>query len=243
MYVRLGFAVAVEADPDVLLVDEVLAVGDAAFQRKCLGRMDDFRKRGKTMLIVSHDLQTIQRMSDRILMLDHGAVGGLGDPGEVVGAYRSSRGQQAAAGMRREWGTGELRIVQVQFLDEAGRDTDRFQWGRPVVARLRYEAARRIEDPVFGFALSDMEGKLLCGSNTQLAGFGIPAVQGRGVVTLRIENVALASGSYLFSFSAHSADHRVSYHRLDHWAAIAFESPARSDGCCHFPSAWSHGPE
>jgi ABC-type polysaccharide/polyol phosphate transport system ATPase subunit len=238
MYVRLGFAVAVEVDPDILLVDEVLAVGDATFQRKCLARMEEFRRRGKTMLIVSHDLQTIQRMSDRILMLDRGTVVGLGEPGAVVGQYRASRGQQAAAGIRREWGTGEVKISDVRFEDESGRAADRFAWGRPVTVRLRYRAAARVADPVFGFGVSDGDGRLLHGSNTQIAGIEIPFVEGEGEVTLRMENLTLASGSYLFSFSVHSSDHRTNYHRLDNWVAVAFESAGRGDGCCFFPSAW-----
>jgi len=83
MYVRLGFAVAVEVNPQILLIDEVLAVGDAAFQRKCIQRMDEFRHEGKTMLVISHDLPTIQSISDRILFLNDGKVFGIGDPERI----------------------------------------------------------------------------------------------------------------------------------------------------------------
>jgi len=242
MYVRLGFAVAVEVDPDILLVDEVLAVGDVSFQRKCLAQMEDFRKRGKTMLVVSHDLQTIQRMSDRILLLDEGSVKGLGDPGTVVGDYRASRGTMAAADLKKEWGTGELKITNAEFMDENGNATQTFAWGKPLAVRLRYEASRRIDVPVFGFALSDMEGRILFGSNTQLAGFDIPSVEGNGSITLRMEQLSLSAGSYLFSFSAHSADHKTNYHRLDNCFAIAVESEAKGDGCCYFPCTWNTGP-
>ena len=89
MYVRLGFSVAVEVDPDILLIDEVLAVGDENFQKKCLQKIDAFRRAGKTMLIISHDLSTIQSISDRILFLDQGRIEGIGDPREVIGRYRA----------------------------------------------------------------------------------------------------------------------------------------------------------
>jgi len=238
MYVRLGFAVAVEVDPDILLIDEVLAVGDVTFQRQCLAKMAEFRERGKTMLVVSHDLQTIRTMSDRILLLDRGQVKGLGDPGAVIGQYRASKGQQASEDLRKEWGTGELTITDVAFLAADGQETKTFEWSRPVSARLRYRAVGRIEDPVFGFALADMEGRLLYGSNTQLAGLDIPFVEGEGTVTLQLDNVTLAAGSYLFSFSAHSSDHKTQYHRLDNAYAIAVENDAKADGCCYFPCTW-----
>ncbi|MBR1609586.1 MAG: ABC transporter ATP-binding protein, partial [Kiritimatiellae bacterium] len=83
MYVRLGFSVAVQVDPDILLVDEVLAVGDADFQRKCLAKMDDFRRAGKSMVLISHDIATVRRVSDRIAYLSHGKLIGIGDPAEM----------------------------------------------------------------------------------------------------------------------------------------------------------------
>lgn len=241
MYVRLGFAVAVEVDPDILLVDEVLAVGDVSFQRRCLAKMDEFRRRGKTMLVVSHDLHTIRRMSDRILLLDGGSVRGLGDPGEVVGRYRAAKGLQAAEGMRREWGTGELRITGVRFMTSDGREASSVPWGEAVLARIAYRAERPIAEPVFGFGIADMEGRVLFASNTQMAGFDIPRVEGEGRVTVRIDGLALAAGSYLFSVSAHSADHTTSYHRLDNAFVLSVESDMRADGCCWFPCRWQMG--
>ena len=118
MYVRLGFAVAVEVNPDILLIDEVLAVGDEAFQRKCIARMDQFRREGKTMLIISHDISTIKTISDRILFLDTGKVAGLGEPLEVAQGYRASARDKLAKSSQREWGTGEVTIESVSVSDE-----------------------------------------------------------------------------------------------------------------------------
>jgi lipopolysaccharide transport system ATP-binding protein len=119
MYVRLGFAVAVEVDPDILIVEEVLAVGDAVFQRKCLDRMARFRREGKTLLVVSHDLQTIRAVSDRILLLDEGRIRGLGSPSQVLNRYERVWRQRFCAEQAREYGTGEAAIEDVLFLDAA----------------------------------------------------------------------------------------------------------------------------
>ena len=128
MYVRLGFAVAVEADPDILLIDEVLAVGDAAFRRKCIQRMNEFKERRKTMVLVSHDLDTIRLLSDRIVFLDEGRILGDGEPGEIVRRYEAFARQKDAGGLQREWGTREVVITKVEFLNEAGAMADEFFW-------------------------------------------------------------------------------------------------------------------
>lgn len=242
MYVRLGFAVAVEVDPDILLVDEVLAVGDASFQRKCLRRMAEFREQKKTMLIISHDLNTIQTVSDQILFLDHGRVLGHGAPGKVIGQYESFWREQMSSERRREWGTREVLLTGAQFLDEAGRETTKFTWGQALKVRLHYEARKPVGPSVFGFGISDEHGHLVHGNNTQIENVPIPELSGKGSVVLTIPSLNLAKGTYLFSFSAHSADHRVNYHRLDHAFAIGVESPKPFEGICYMPSQWSQDP-
>ncbi|MCX6357187.1 MAG: ABC transporter ATP-binding protein [Candidatus Aureabacteria bacterium] len=112
MYVRLGFAVAVEVNPDILLIDEVMAVGDESFKKKCLAKIAQFRDEGKTMLIVSHDLDTITRVSDRVLLLDAGRIVNVGEPGQVVDQYRSLGFVKEGAVVVREWGTREAVIIE-----------------------------------------------------------------------------------------------------------------------------------
>jgi len=237
MYIRLGFAVAVEVDPDILLIDEVLAVGDVNFQRKCLQKMDEFRGRRKTMLVISHDLGTIQRISDRILLLDQGRIMGIGEPSRVVGEYQALSRRSAARGLQREWGTGEVRITGVSFSDGQGRATEHFRWGDALEARIAYEAARRVPNPVFGFAINDAAGRLVFGSNTQIEQVDIPHVEGKGVLSLRIERLSMAAGSYLFSFSVHSADHLANYHRLDNHFPISIECDRTFEGV-YMPMRW-----
>ncbi len=239
MYVRLGFAVAVEVDPDILLVDEVLAVGDIDFQQRCIERMRAFHEAGKTMLIVSHDLPTIQALSDRILLLDAGRVVEMGRPGDVVGRYRAETMREVTGGLTREWGTGEIRIVGVEIRDRAGRPAETVASGGTLTAVLRYRAARRIERPVFGFALSDRTGRRLYGSNTQIAGLAVPFVEGEGTLTLELAPLTLAEGGYLLSFSAHSEDHRIHYHRIDHAFPLVVEGGLPVEGPLYIPARWT----
>jgi len=239
MYVRLGFAVAVEVDPDILLIDEVLAVGDISFQRKCLDKMSDFRKRGKTMLIISHDLATIQRISDRILVLDEGRVMGIGSPDSMLEAYQSSSRKKSASGLEREWGTGEVRISGVEFFDAEGRAAEVFQSGDTVEVRIRYECAAPVEDPVFGFSIADSDGRVVYGNNTQIEGFALGRIAGSGTLALRLGGLDMAAGTYLCSFSVHSADHRTNYHRLDHCFPIGIECRKTFEGVTYIPTTWS----
>jgi ABC-type polysaccharide/polyol phosphate transport system ATPase subunit len=239
MYVRLGFAVAVEVDPDILLIDEVLAVGDAAFQKKCIDKMREFRRQGKTMLIISHDLQTIQKISDRILFLDRGKMLGLGAPKTMIGEYEGLTRKCNTEIYQREWGTGEVTITGVCFHDANGTEQDTFQWGGELFATVSYQAMKRIETPVFGFAISDSEGRIVHGSNTQVVNQPIDHIAGKGSVTLHLSDLPMAEGLYLFSFSVHSSDHKVNYHRLDNCFPITMQCSTNFEGYTFMPSEWS----
>ncbi|MCK5850426.1 MAG: ABC transporter ATP-binding protein [Kiritimatiellae bacterium] len=238
MYIRLGFAVAVEVDPEILLIDEVLAVGDVAFQKKCMDKMHDFKAQGKTMLIVSHDLGTIQKMSDRIMLLNNGQVLSIGDPGDIVTSYRTSSGQKNADSLKKEWGTGDVKVSGVEFLDGAGETVEDFTAGGELVVRISYKAEKRIENPVFGFSISDDAGTILHGSNTQIAGTTVSVVEGEGSITLYLDKLFLSAGSYLFSFAIHSDDHKTNYHRIDNAFPIACRNDSTAVGPCSFPSRW-----
>ncbi len=242
MYVRLGFAVAVEVDPDILLIDEVLAVGDVNFQRKCIAKIQEFRARGKTMLIISHDLATIQRISNRILLLDGGRIVGIGSPESMVDRYQVLARERNRKGLEREWGTGEVLITGVEFLAPDGTASDAFHWGQPLRARVHFNAMQAVDNPVFGFAISDEEGRLVHGSNTQIESLPIARISGTGTVTLHLERILMAAGTYLFSFSVHSADHKTNFHRLDNCFSITVESEKNFEGYCFMPSHWSRDP-
>ena len=123
-----------------------------------------------------------------------------------------------------------------------GRKTDTFSSGGLLRCRIRFQSQIRIEDPVFGFALADANARLVFGSNTQIEGFRIPAIEGEGEVVLILRDLPMVTGNYLFSFSLHSADHRTNYHRLDHCFSISVLSPSRFEGVCRIPCQWQLPP-
>ncbi len=210
MYVRLGFAVAIHTDPTLLLVDEVLAVGDASFQHKCLDSIQQFRSQGGTLVLVTHDLGTVQSLCNQAIWLDGGKVRAAGQPTDVAMAYLNEVSQreenQAAAtpaptlqdGLNR-WGNGRIRITRVELCDDAGQPRRIFMNGGPLAVRLHYRAEGRIDDPVFGLAIHHQAGAHIAGPNTDFGGLRIPSVEGEGVVTYRIPELTLLEGAYLVS--------------------------------------------
>ncbi len=238
MYVRLGFAVAVEVDPDVLLVDEVLAVGDEEFRKKCLGKMAAFQKDGKTIIVVSHDLDTVKKMCHRVVLLGEGKIVHLGHPEKVVEEYRRLGLQQQDNVVQREWGNREAVIAGVTFTDHPGNETFRFKSGEPVVIRIAYRCQRKIDDPIFGFSISDYQGKLCHGSNTIIDSAPIDHIEGEGDVRLTIDSSSLMRGKFYLSFSLHSRDHETNYHRLDNMHSIWITSDTKQEGFVNLPSNW-----
>jgi hypothetical protein len=204
MYMRLGFAVAVHVDPDVLLVDEVLAVGDEAFTHKCLDKFAEFRARGKTILIVTHQLDLVERFCDAALWLDRGTMRAEGEPKRVIDAYlldvaQSERPPAAAAS---RWGSGEVEITGVDLHGPAG-PADVFESGSPVEIRIRARASRPVDDFVFGIAIHNLEGVCCYGTNTQVEGARPGELSGDADVRLAFDRLDLVEGNYTLDAAVH----------------------------------------
>jgi lipopolysaccharide transport system ATP-binding protein len=210
MYVRLGFSVAVNTDPDMLLVDEVLSVGDAAFQRKCLDRINHLRRQGVTILFVSHSAETVRAICPRVIWLDNGQLMADGPAEAVVTRYLAHSWVAHAAslgpepGEDRRWGSGEVHIVGVRLLDGNDREKQLFHVGEPLTVEMRYHAARRVERPVFGLAIHRDDGTHITGPNTQFAGHEIPHIEGDGTIRYTVSSLPLLEGAYYISVSAHN---------------------------------------
>jgi energy-coupling factor transporter ATP-binding protein EcfA2 len=216
MYVRLGFSVAINVDPDILLVDEVLAVGDEQFQRRCLERVAELREQGKTIVVVTHSLNTVRNLCDAALWLDHGKVRAYGSAGEVADAYLSEvhvdrEADESGSGTR--WGSGDVRLTGFELLGPDGKSVDQVCTGDAVTFRLHFDAAKPVPRPVFGIGVYTLEGIQVTGPNTREAGVGIDYAEGPGSVDLHVERLLLLPGSY--SVSIASTDESVS-HTFDH---------------------------
>jgi len=238
MYMRLGFAVAIHVDPDVLLVDEVLAVGDEGFTHKCLDKFGEFKRRGKTILLVTHSLGLVERFCDEALWLDKGAVRSGGDPKRVVDAYltdveRTEETQLAAAeesaqpdttiqtpedqsqSVEGRWGSREVEIVDVALKNGEGQPSHIFQSGERMSVQLKVHAKAAVKDFVFGIGISTAEGVTCYGTNTEIEHFESEELRGDGEVTFTIDTLDLVEGTYKLDVAVHKRDgYPYDYHRF-----------------------------
>lgn len=220
MYVRLGFSVAVHTEPEILLVDEVLAVGDASFQRKCLDRIDEMRAEGVTVLFVSHNAEMVRAICSRAIWLDDGQLIADGSADSVVARYLTHSWDSEEGKLKprtrsnQRWGSGEVQIVGVRILDGDGREKQQFKVGEPLTVEMHYRAEKRVESPVFGLAVHRFDGVHVTGPNTQFAGYEIPQIEGEGVIQYTIHSLPLLEGAYSFSVAVHnlSSTQMFDYH-------------------------------
>jgi lipopolysaccharide transport system ATP-binding protein len=219
MYVRLGFAVAIHTDPDVLLVDEVLAVGDEAFAHRCIRRIEEFLAAGRTLLLVSHSLDLVAELCDRVLWLDRGHQRLTGDPRRVIDAYRqavaeeegaehlaAARANQEAAGEVLRWGSGQAEITTVRLLGPDGSERYHLQSGDRAVFEIHARAARPLTDFVFGIAVNTPRGFECWGTNTDVEGFVPGELAGEVVVRVTCPALRLAPGEYSVDIAIHARD-------------------------------------
>jgi len=247
MYMRLGFAVAINVNPDVLLVDEVLAVGDEGFTHKCLDKFAEFKRSNKTILLVTHSLGLIERFCDEAIWLDGGRAMSHGDPKRVVGAYltkveegeelllaqTTARAVEAAdtaaapADIPRDptsnmfqategrWGSREVEITDVAFLDGGGQPSFVFHSGDPIAVRVKLHAAQPVDDFVFGIGLFNADGVCCYGTNTYLEEMTPQRLTGDAEATFAIDSLDLVEGTYKLDIAIHKIDgFPYDYHRL-----------------------------
>lgn len=197
MFVRLAFAVAVHTEPDVLLVDEVLAVGDEAFQRKCMERIAQFRAEGRTILLVSHSASQVQELCDRAVVLEDGKVVFDGDVNEGVAVLRHVlEGRRSDDRPEAEPGL-PIEAVAITLHDDSGAEVDAVGVGDPLVVRIHVRAHRAMPTWAAGFSIDTTVGQMTIASNTERLGVSLPEIpDGENHVDFRIEEVFLNSGQY-----------------------------------------------
>jgi lipopolysaccharide transport system ATP-binding protein len=218
MLVRLGFAVAIHSDPEVLIADEVLAVGDEHFQRKCIHRIDQFVREGRTIVLVSHSMALVRQLCTRAVWLDHGRVRAVGAADEVAAAYSEAMAQLDDTVQRvdaRRWGSGEVTIDRVELLGSDGGARQLFHTGEPFTIRMHYRAKHRVERPVFGLAIHAGQTLLLTGPNTRHHRIDIPWVEGAGYVDFHVPALPLLHGDYAVSVSVYDWTLRHAYDHHD----------------------------
>src|ERR1051325_1231695 len=182
MYVRLGFSIAAHPDPDVLLLDEVLAVGDASFQRKCIERIIELKKNGTTIVFISHDLRAVQQLCDRVILLKKGHIEADGNPAETIALYQSLSAQfggQVGGGSGLK-PTGEAVVTSLSFYDEDENECLRFETGRPLKAVLNYRVDKPLTDVIFEVQFYSQDNRLSSFFSSETLGQTIDLEPGEG---------------------------------------------------------------
>jgi lipopolysaccharide transport system ATP-binding protein len=219
MYMRLGFAVAAHIHADVLLLDEVFAVGDEEFQRKCFGKIYEFKQRGGTIVFVSHDASSVERLCERAVLLRDGRVELDGSTQEAIARYHKLLADErdpaeSAAGLS-EYGSGEVRIVQARLLGPEGAERLQLAAGEPLTVELRIVAREAVPPPVVSLELRDEAGLLLASSAQDTAELGWEEQPGERTLRFTVEHPPLADGRFRLRFELGDRTGRRLYHWLD----------------------------
>lgn len=255
MYVRLGFAVAVNMDPDILLVDEVLAVGDEAFQRKCLDRVRTFQREGRTIVFVTHAADLVRQICDRAAVLDHGVMVAEGAPGIAIRSFREhllTKGlpepevDTAAPEVELTHGesqvakaTRTLRVTDVRLTHAHDSERVYLLPGEALDVRIAYETNGRVDDVVVGISVHDVEGRVVLGWNTDLLETPVAPLDGLGEITFSFPNIPLLDGDYLVSIGAHTIDGGTVYDWHDQQYRFEVMNPTKGVGLVWAPATVS----
>jgi ABC-type polysaccharide/polyol phosphate transport system ATPase subunit len=234
MYARLGFAVSVNVDPEILLIDEVLSVGDEAFQRKCLDRIATFQKEGRTILVVTHAADLVRQICDEVAVLDSGKLVTVGEPGDAVRIYRDTlamRGQTPPT----ELLTGPHATrggVVLSELHITGPDPDNhtIRTGDPLVVEVQVDVEEEVPDLVVAFSIHDQNGVMVHGTNTDVLESPVDPSAGTRVVRFEIDRLPLLDGTFAVTIGSHSYDGMLLYHQLQHVERFHVRSGRRAAG-------------
>jgi ABC-type polysaccharide/polyol phosphate transport system ATPase subunit len=261
MFMRLGFSVAVHTDPDILLVDEVLAVGDAGFVAKCKDRIGELRKEGKTLILVTHDLDAVERWCDEAIWLHQGEVRDRGYPRRVIDAYRHfiEKGEEAQLlqsesyethaaispaldeqpAEQARWGSREVEVTSIDLVDERGEEKRVFHPDEAMRVRIRYAVRTPQPSVVFGIGIHRADGLNIFGTNTDIDRITLPAIGQSGIVECELERLGVLDGGYTLDVAVHREDgYPFDYHK----GAVHFSirSDARVVGVVSPTRRWLH---
>src|SRR2546426_299362 len=229
MYVRLAFAVAAHLEPEILIVDEVLAVGDAVFQKKCLGKMDDVAKEGRTVLFVSHNSNAILRLCQKVVVIAGGKVDYIGNPSEGIEKYGTISAAQCAgvadlsSHPNRRHGCVPV-LKKVRLLNASGMPKDRFMCGESIKIEFTIDPKIPYSDLQFGIGVDDSLGARIFSLTTEMTESRIPPLREWNKIICHVRELPLAPGRYTLSFSAGTED-KAHLDAVEH--AISFEVDPR----------------
>ncbi len=248
MYLRLGFAVAAHVEPEILLIDEILAVGDASFQSKCLRRIKKLKDQGTTIVFVSHNLQLVRRLCDQCLLLNEGKLIIDGKSEEVMHKYYSeiitkdnldlvNKEKALPCNIERHKET-QVEITEVRFIDEAGVEGETFKSGEKMTIQINYFAKQRIEEPTFSAAFYTIDGTLYYGQHTKEDGLHIDYIKDAGTVEIKFENLYLVPGVFEVSIGIWDKDVVSPYLWQQRAYKLKILEGVKIGGLVYIPHTW-----
>jgi lipopolysaccharide transport system ATP-binding protein len=239
MVVRLGFSVAAHLEPDILLVDEVLAVGDLAFRTKCQVRIQELKKTGVAIIFVSHNLHAINHVCSRAIALEKGQVLFDGEVEKAIDVYRASliKIDSSMENMLRA-GTGEIRIHKLEILNALDQPQDEFEMGDCVKLRLHYQADQPVENPVINLTINILYDQQVTGIRTDVDNLPVGRLEGTGSVDVVIPHFNLLPNVYTFDAVLFHPDGFTFYDRVNKAAYIKINGGLRINGTAFLPHQW-----
>ena len=232
MYVRLAFAVAVHVDPEILLVDEVLAVGDEPFQRKCIERIKQFQQEGRTIIFVTHGIDMVRQLCDRVIMLEKGDVVVDGKPQEAARAFRERYAPEVEVEDDVR-GTGQISITEMAVTNGHGQKKDRFEPGDELGFEVVLTPREPVDDPVVGVAIYSHLDILVYGTNTTLRNVDLGRLSEPTRVRFGFGALPMVEGQYFVTVGVHSRDELTQYHWLERQISFKVFSPSGEPGMVH----------
>ncbi|MFM7061859.1 MAG: ABC transporter ATP-binding protein [Actinomycetes bacterium] len=240
MYVRLGFAVAINVDPEILLIDEVLAVGDQEFQNKCTDKIAAMRREGRTIVVVSHALPSVSALCDEVALLEHGHLIRTGPAEDVIDHYLTEilAVDPADIGIPRR-ATGEIHLDGIEILGADGQPRPEPTIGDPVTMRFHFTARERVVEPVFGMSFRSGDGVLVTGCNSMGSDLRLTVEPGPGHVDLEIPRLLVAPGRYHITATIYDREHRTPIHEVGDLHAFRVAAGSlRTAGITSLGGAW-----
>ncbi len=243
MTIRLGFSIAAHVEPEILLIDEVLTVGDQSFQRKSSEKIEQFRREGRTIVVVSHSLGSVQQLCKEVIWLEKGRMMMRGPAAEVIAAYTGGSYTQHVAmdaDFRERWGTEEVRIDRIELLNEVGEKIDRIETNGAMSITTQLTAQTSVRSPVIKVSISKLDGDIVWSSTSRRSEIGLGNLNSPVLATIVIPKLPLLEGTYYISVACTDATGTTDYDHCQNWVRFdVHQNDLFEEGLVAVPSNWT----
>ena len=243
MQIRLGFSIAAHVEPEILLIDEVLTVGDQTFQRKSSEKIEQFRREGRTIVVVSHGLASVQQLCKEVIWLEKGHMMMRGPAAEVISAYTGESYSQHVAmdtDFRERWGTEEVRIDRIDLLNDGGEKTERVETNGAMTISTQLTAQTSVRAPVVKVSISKLDGDIVWSSTSRKSELGLGNLNNPVVVNIAIPKLPLLEGTYYISVACTDTTGTTDFDHCKNWVRFdVHQNDLFEEGLVAVPSTWT----